>query len=244
MLKKGPGQNFFEFSHSLTKDLNKWWRALGVNSLEGVRDIILLEQFMQGVSPNVKMYLCEKRVTTVSEAASMAEDFALVTRTGGKEGSDRQWRANVQQKQPASGVLKGLLCYACNGQGHIAADCPLRAPSKLSNGVGKMRLSCYKCGQAGHYSYDCKQKYPRRTTDNWRGGATAMCVGLKSEDSVVIEEEGRRWNPYTLTGYISTKNGSTKSPVKVLRDTGATHTLLRACAVPELRRQHTGQTSW
>ena len=71
-----------------------------------------------------------------------------------------------------------------------------------------------------------------------------MCVGLKSEDSVaeVIEEEGRRWNPYTLTGYISTKNGSTKTPVKVLRDTGATHTLLRACAVPELRHHHTGET--
>ena len=36
---------------------------------------MLLEQLFQGVTPDVKIYLSERRVGTVAEASSLAEDY-------------------------------------------------------------------------------------------------------------------------------------------------------------------------
>ena len=84
--RKAPGQRFAEFAQEQRRSLMKWWRGLGVETLEQAEEVVLLEQFMQGIAPEIKLYLRERRVETVEEAARLAEDYALVVRSGRENG--------------------------------------------------------------------------------------------------------------------------------------------------------------
>ena len=55
-----------------------------------------------------------------------------------------------------------------------------------------------------------------------------VLVTLKSQSSAVAKPSGKRdqYNPFISTGYVSLSENSTKVPIEILQDTGATQSLL------------------
>ena len=76
-LKKVDGQTHLDFAREKTKSFDKWCRSKDVKDLEGLKQLMLLEEFKWKVQEPIRMYLIEKEVTTLDDAARKADDFAL-----------------------------------------------------------------------------------------------------------------------------------------------------------------------
>ena len=244
-MRKAPGRRFAEYLHDLDRSLTKWWRALGADTLEKVREATLMEQFLIGVAPEVKVYLSERRVTAPAEAASLAEDFVLVSRQG-REASGRAWRDNGRPRPGSGGggerKVQGRAprCLRCGNPNHLAWQC------RSSNGGGGGAESgaaarrCYNCGQTGHLSPDC----PRRAglkKGKQSSSACVLAVARQGKEAakqreVVQDEEG--YDYYTRPGHVVIgKEGRTRVPVRILRDSGTGLNLILRGMLPKLEEK-------
>ena len=75
-------KSYLEFARDLRTHFHRWCAASGVNDFQDLCNLLVLEQFKNSVPEPVAVYISEKKVKTVSEAASLADDFTLTHRVG------------------------------------------------------------------------------------------------------------------------------------------------------------------
>nr|XP_027218239.1 uncharacterized protein LOC113810791 [Penaeus vannamei] len=83
---KEQNQSFVEYMHKISKLQTRWLSASNVNDYNKLKELVLLEQFIRGVSPEIRMYLLEREVSTVERAALLAENFNLISKSKVNEG--------------------------------------------------------------------------------------------------------------------------------------------------------------
>ena len=246
--RKRPNQKYAELSHTLAKTLDKYYRALNIKTMEEMREAHLLEQFLLSVDPKVKVYLSERQVKNISDATKLAEDYELIARPGVGVDQTKGSRPEVANRQSYTGALKK--CYHCGKAGHNTKEC------RWLIGGPKARAKCYECGKDGHYAFEChKRKEKGQTAESWRGKAKVMCAVVAESvrnrqeangsmrdgrHSVEMEDEAK-WRPYSTKGLIMATDGSHQTDVAILRDTGATHTIIREGALPPEVGEYTGE---
>ena len=76
---------FFEFAYAKQRQFTRWLQASSVNDFDGLRTLILLEEFKRQMPPAIKLYLEEKEPSDISKAAILAENYKL-THKGGSLG--------------------------------------------------------------------------------------------------------------------------------------------------------------
>ena len=73
------GESYGEYAHYLSINFDRWIKAVGVNNdYEGLKQLLLLENFLDVVSNDLKIHLSEPRVVTLTEAARRADDYTLL----------------------------------------------------------------------------------------------------------------------------------------------------------------------
>ncbi|XP_024117097.1 uncharacterized protein LOC112138718 [Oryzias melastigma] len=129
------------------KDLyGKWIRPKG-KSVEEISDMIILEQYLRMLSPDLQVWVKERDPKTASEAASLAEAFVAA------RGKRQSWAYSIhkrnghpadQQDSIGSRVskpptekltpahhskpfIKKPICYLCGQEGHTKPKCPQNA---------------------------------------------------------------------------------------------------------------------
>ena len=81
-MRKRSDQNYTEFAQKLSVQFKRWCTASEIESEEALRQLILIEQFKNGLPTQIATYISKHQVATVSEAATLADDYALVHKTG------------------------------------------------------------------------------------------------------------------------------------------------------------------
>ncbi len=71
-----------EFARELGTHFNCWCAASGVTDFDGLCNLIMLEQFKISVPERLAMYINEKKVKTVAEAAALTDDYLLTHKRG------------------------------------------------------------------------------------------------------------------------------------------------------------------
>ncbi|KAL4009454.1 hypothetical protein ACER0C_003306 [Sarotherodon galilaeus] len=125
--RKSDKQSHIEFARDLTKHFNRWCSALGVSTFQDLCELMVLEQFKDRVPPEVATYIAEREVTTVSDAAKLADEYVLAHK--GQFGRNTFSFVYVIGSCEANGGVKpskfGQACNYCHGDGHWKAECPL-----------------------------------------------------------------------------------------------------------------------
>ena len=128
--RKG-GKTHLEFARELGTYFHRWCAAVGVTDFDGLCDLIVLEQFKNSVPERLAMYISERKVSLVAEAAALADDYLLTHKRGrgdfpacadGPEGGVSSWdRPGVQRG--VRGHEYDDLCNFCHKKGHWIKDC-------------------------------------------------------------------------------------------------------------------------
>ncbi|CAI5663468.1 uncharacterized protein LOC102079919 [Oreochromis niloticus] len=79
--EKTANQTFVEFAREKGRLFERWLQASKVKDLEGLKELILLEEFKKCLPDQVVIYLNEQKVTSLAKAAVMADEFTLTHKT-------------------------------------------------------------------------------------------------------------------------------------------------------------------
>ena len=130
--RKDDKHTYIEYAHNVENLFSKWISAADVNgSYDELKRVILLEQYLRGVLPEVSTYLMEREVTNIEKAATLAENFSLINM------KNRTYRKSNERTSESHTYYKGsngkkgfemrkppIVCFGCKEEGHIKSKCP------------------------------------------------------------------------------------------------------------------------
>lgn len=155
LVRKRPGDTYTSLARYLTDSLEKWLRSEQVTTMDRLKEVVLMEQFIDSADKEVSVWLREKRFTTVREAAVGADDRVLALK-----GSERKVSPLHRPSQD-----KGT-----GGSGVAGNSTPTNKPLKdqvKGSGKGSSSIQCFFCKQVGHIRSFSGAEISR--SSGWRG---------------------------------------------------------------------------
>lgn len=124
--KKAPSHSYVEFAREKGILFDKWSTACKACDYESLRELILLEDFKKCLPDRIVIYINEQKVSKLSSAAVLADEFVLTHRTVFSSGSEEKTRQpSVRQNPPPTGSPKKVEreCFYCRKPGHLISNC-------------------------------------------------------------------------------------------------------------------------
>ncbi|XP_066956281.1 uncharacterized protein [Macrobrachium rosenbergii] len=214
--RKMDSESYVEYSHKVVKYHNKWIKAASVTNMEEYSELVLLEQFMKGIPYDVQTYLFEREVSTVQRAASLAENYSLL------KPSHYRFR---QSKRPP-------------GTGKSSAD--NNDSSGGSNSNGLPGFTCFACGKHGHIKRNC----PNKSKDGHvvTRKATMVMGEIQSLKEGILQDDIQgEFASFMFDGVVSLSDDLAGISVRIMRDTGSSHSLVVKGKIPRIEEHFTGE---
>ena len=234
--RKFESQTHVEFAREKTELFDRWLASKNVNkSFDKLRELILLEEFKQGIHVDIRTHIDHKGAESLSEAATMADNYALTSKQNFVKKSV-VGSHSVGQTNSLSYPIKAITSKVNKSEGNGVKDVtPLKGVDT------KSEPTCSYCKKKGHIISECfklqrkneKGVKPEgcyvKQNENVNLGNSGVGVNVKppevhshSASSGYMED----FKPFISEGFVCMSQNATPLPVKILRDTGASQTLL------------------
>ena len=202
--KKAPSRTYVEFAREKGTLFDKWCTAAKCENYADLRELILLEDFKKNLPDRVVVYLNEQKVTTLAEASVLADEFVLTHRSS--------FSSNSADRVPPPSV---------NEIGSIPFS---------SNRNAREPRECFYCHKSGHVIANCLAL--KRKSD--QSVPQTKGVGLIKTGSVVPNTVvDPCFEPFIFEGLVSLSVDSPdQRPVRILRDTGGSQSVILASVLP------------
>ena len=217
--------------------------------------MFLLEQFKSCVHPSIKNYLTEQKANTLGKAAEMADEYFLSHKHLLQKGGSPQ---NTFQKTFYSSKKNNSATNTPHNE-TIGSKVFTRKSStsdQETSSNDKMKVPvCNYCKRKGHVLSDCfilKRDKKVKEKDALPNALTTLktepkcftpkhkVAKDKSSTSDFVQEV---YEPFLSKGSISLMDDKTSTkPIKILRDTGASQSLLLADVIPLSEKTSSGQS--
>ena len=181
-------------------------------SIEELRDLVVLEQLLNTLPEDARIFVKERKPRTSMEAGRLADDYIAARKDEAAEKGEEEKAPDRRQS---------LRCGKCRKLGHLARDCRQSQPKlerEKDKGEAARRpkrdlkdIECFNCHQKGHYASNCP--------------SNALFCREKLPGKV---------GEQTRTGTELTRKGSVegKAVNNILLDTGCSRTLVHQELVP------------
>nr|XP_028600031.1 centromere protein U isoform X2 [Podarcis muralis] len=150
--KCNPSDSISVYSSKMAQNFELWLLAEGVDTFEGIRQLLLKEQFMQQLPPEIASLVANQHPATLEQATQLAESFIL----------KRSHLANRGQpggNRPAASAPAGRSAPPAKEQS-IATPMPTKDSSIAGGDRSKLAPSsglCFHCKKPGHVKAACPQ---------------------------------------------------------------------------------------
>ena len=249
--RKFDNQTFVEFSREKEDLFDHWFRSKKLDkTFANLRQVILVEEFKECVSQDLKTHLEDKNVKTLEEAAVISDTYAL------------SHKKNFVSRSQTSSNSTNSDTYKKSGSGSqsfTSSQSPSQGGSKSgpgrfegSSGIGSLP-TCSYCKKKGHLISECFKLKRKNDFDKTQPHACAAVRGdreaLVSICSDTPDVQGSQsssidsmedYKPFMSQGFVSLGDSSEIKPVQILRDTGAAQTLLLEGVLPLSEQTSTG----
>ncbi|XP_067248764.1 uncharacterized protein [Chanodichthys erythropterus] len=231
---------FVEFAREKETLFDRWCTSMKITTKEQLRELVLLEEFKHCVPHAVATYLTEHKVSKLSEAAIMADEFVLTHRGSfgsvsfkndtGKSKFCTQAKTKsvsmgpnikatvVEKSKPV--FSKDMICFYCKKPGHKISDClVLKKKERLSKPIALVATSPFI-----------------NDTFEERESPLSHC-GKPAEQSVTGSVD---YTPFITEGTVSLSGSKETVSVCILRDKGAAQSFLLEGILPLTSETSTG----
>ena len=241
--RKENDQTHVEFARTKEQLFDRWCSSKKIGSdYPKLRQLMLVEEFKRCINSDVKSFLDEKEVETLEKAARLADDYTLTHKvsfvskanprkpfyptSGHKPSPSFQSGISNQNAPKPPGENKGHnplsqpICNYCKQSGHIVSDCPVlkrkreKQEGPKPTGLTSLKLTPQSC---------VKDQNP-------------VQAKVPETDSVM-----EIYEPFLSDGFVSLNSDFAQSaPITILRDTGASQSLILADTLPFSEKTSSG----
>ena len=243
--RKEHEQTHVEFARTKEQLFDRWCSSKKIGSdYPKLRQLMPVEEFKRCINSDVKSFLDEKEVETLEKAARLADDYTLTHKVSfvskanprkpfyppsGHKPSPSFQSGNSNQNAPkpkppgennCHNPLSQPICNYCKQSGHIVSDCPvLKRKREKQEGPKPTGLTSLKL-----------------TPQSCVKDQTPIQAKVLETDSVM-----EIYEPFLSDGFVSLNSDFAQStPITILRDTGASQSLILADTLPFSEKTSSG----
>lgn len=214
-LRKRAGKSYVEFAKELELTFDRWCAASKCDNFKSLRELIMVEGFKNTLPDKVSTYLNELKVETLSQAAVHADEF----------------------------VLAHKISFTNPGYPEKRKELPAREhrPSAVSGPKSKEERVCFFCHRPGHMIAECRkmQQHSLKASTPTPPKLVGMVHTVPNTPEVPTKHSGKpvepesSYAPFLSSGSVSLSgNDDTYVSVRILRDTGATQSVILSSVLP------------
>ena len=266
--RKEPNQTHVEFARTKEQLFDRWCSSKKVGSdHEKLRQLMLVEEFKWCINSDVRAFLNEKEVENLDVAARLADDYSLTHKTSfvNKPFPRKPFNPQLKftpQSRPFSPQSKpyspqsGPKTNPSNPSDNSSHSFTPK-PRFSGENKGQSPLSqpiCNYCKQSGHIISECialKRKREKERQESPKPtGLTSLRLKPQSsiqDDNPILAKTSETdtvmeiYEPFLSDGSVSLNSDFAQStPIKILRDTGASQSLILADTLPFSEKTSSG----
>ena len=250
--KKEGDKTHVEFGREKERLLDRWCASEEIRKdYERLRQMILLEEFKNCVHPAIKNYIAEQKASTLSKAAETADEYFLSHKHLLQKGSPQQTFQRT--------------FHSNKNRFEVSSSSPKTTDSKPSdtkstfqksqwNSSQDHRPTCFDCREKGHVISECidrqrdqkakgKEAFPNALTTLKTEPKSFIPKSEVSKDKCKNDFVQEVYEPFLSEGTISLLHDkSITKPIRILRDTGASQSLILAETIPLSEKSHSGKS--
>ena len=237
--KKDSNQTHVEFARNKEQLFDRWCCSKKISqNYDKLRQLMLVEEFKRCIQSDVKTFLDEKQVETLEEAA---DDYYLTHKV-----------SFIAKPKPTSSHPQNK--FMSGNSSGMPSQSNTPKPTSTSETKSQYPLSrptCNYCKKPGHLVSEClklKRKLERdeakptglttlrpRPQFSIKTNTIDIVTKPKSDSTMEIFE------PFMLNGFVSLSGDNCPpTPIKILRDTGASQSLILADILPFSEKTSSG----
>ena len=242
--RKEDSQTFVEFAHDKEVLFERWCTSQNVKqNYENLRQLILLEEFKRCVHPDIRSHIDEQHVKDLHKAAELADDYSLTHKGSFHKGAAQY--TSSQKKRFNSGSQSFSKSVMCDEKAEqFDKNTSTKAsenPDDQRKDSSKKKVVCSYCKKVGHHISECwylEKKNSKAKPDALPAILSRENVGQSVEnimtDGAVFDKDGtmKQYKHFISEGFVFSKVKTPKHPIKILRDTGASQSLLLEGVLP------------
>ena len=240
--KKDSNQTHVEFARNKEQLFDRWCcsKKIGQN-YDKLRQLVLVEEFKRCIQSDVKTFLDEKQVETLEEAARLADDYYLTHKV-----------SFIAKPKPASSHPQNK--FMSGNSSGMPSQSNTPKPNSTSETKSQYPLSrptCNYCKKPGHLVSECLKLKRKLESDEAKPtGLTTLrprpqsSIKTNTIDIVTKPKSDSTmeiFEPFMLNGFVSLSGDNCPpTPIKILRDTGASQSLILADILPFSEKTSSG----
>ncbi|KAJ8035392.1 hypothetical protein HOLleu_22614 [Holothuria leucospilota] len=242
--RKADTQTYVEFAYQKERHFDRWCASKKVSTFDTLRQLMLVEEFKRCVNDDIKTHLEENKADNLEEVANLADQYALThkfNKVGQTQNKGQFSRPNKKYGSSSgttgnSGSQSGSISPTNSGKKQ--PDSSRQKNDQVSSNKAAFKdISCGFCHKKGHTMANCFTLAKLKETETASNAlanvenSSEVVVTLRPNSNDKIKEE---YLPFVSEGFISLDGNSAHPPVKIkiLRDTGATQSLLLDGVLP------------
>ena len=232
--KKDSNQTHVEFARNKEQLFDRWCCSKKIDqNYDKLRQLVLVEEFKRCIQSDVKTFLDEKQVETLEEAARLADDYYLTHKVSfiAKPKPTSSHPQNKFMSGNSSGMPSQSNTPKPNSTSETKSQYPLSRPT------------CNYCKKPGHLVSECLKLKRKLESDEAKPtGLTTLrpkpqsSIKTNTVDIVTKPKSDstmKIFEPFMLNGFVSLSGDNCPpTPIKILRDTGASQSLILADILP------------
>ena len=230
MSRKREGQTYVEFAKLKEGYFDKWCGSKGVEGdYEGLKHLVLIEELQDNLPEELRMYLSEREEKLVQRMAVRADEYTMSHKRV------KQRPQSIQLSKLSSRVVENRgNTNRCGGNPSNTTKRPLEARESRTwfEREGRSAIICFRCRKSGHIAINCPEGQSMRA-----GGP----VLNKPQAVVTAGEINASYQPFITEGCVSMGNGRQPRRITILRDTGASQSLICRDQLPVGEMKSTGK---
>ncbi|KAJ8040086.1 hypothetical protein HOLleu_14281 [Holothuria leucospilota] len=242
--RKADTQTYVEFAYQKERHFDRWCASKKVSTFDTLRQLMLVEEFKRCVNDDIKTHLEENKADNLKEVANLADQYALThkfskvgqTQNKGQFSRPNKKYGNSSGTTGNSGSQSGSISPTNSGKKQPDSS-RQKNDQASSNKAAFKDITCGFCHKKGHTMANCFTLAKLKETETASNAlanvenSSEVVVTLRPNSNDKIKEE---YLPFVSEGFISLDGNSAHPPVKIkiLRDTGATQSLLLDGVLP------------